>query len=155
MTMDLKLSGKAAIVTGGAKGIGLEISRTLLQEGCRVCMVGTDHAALERAEREFSVLGPCMARVCDVTDARQIQETFAAVEAAYSTVDILVNNAGVLKPKKIEDMSEAEWDRSLAVNLKSVFLCTQAAIRPMKRHGGTIINACSFAALIPSVGQAA
>ena len=47
MTMDLKLSGKAAIVTGGAKGIGLEISRTLLQEGCRVCMVGTDHAALE------------------------------------------------------------------------------------------------------------
>lgn len=68
--MDLKLSGKAAIVTGGAKGIGLEISRTLLQEGCRVCMVGTDHAALERAEREFSVLGPCMARVCDVTDAR-------------------------------------------------------------------------------------
>ena len=153
--MDLKLSGKAAIVTGCAKGIGLEISRTLLQEGCRVCMVGTDHAALERAEREFSVLGPCMARVCDVTDARQIQETFAAVEAAYSTVDILVNNAGVLKPKKIEDMSEAEWDRSLAVNLKSVFLCTQAAIRPMKRHGGTIINACSFAALIPSVGQAA
>ena len=101
MTMDLKLSGKAAIVTGGAKGIGLEISRTLLQEGCRVCMVGTDHAALERAEREFSVLGPCMARVCDVTDARQIQETFAAVEAAYSTVDILVNNAGALKRKKL------------------------------------------------------
>lgn len=67
--MDLKLSGKAAIVTGGAKGIGLEISRTLLQEGCRVWHVGTDHAALERAEREFSVLGPCMARVCDVTDA--------------------------------------------------------------------------------------
>lgn len=153
--MDLKLKNKVAVVTGGAKGIGREISRELLQEGCRVCMVGTDGAALERTRAEFSSLGECMAQVCDVTDARQIQELFAAVDAAYGTVDILVNNAGVLKPRRILDMSEADWDRSLDVNLKSVFLCTQAVVPLMKRQGGVIINASSFAALVPSVGQAA
>lgn len=153
--MELNLRDKAAVVTGGAKGIGREISRALLLEGCRVCMVGTDERALEQARAEFSALGECMAKVCDVTDARQIRELFDAVNAAYGRVDILVNNAGVLKPRRILEMSEAEWDRSLAVNLKSVFLCTQAAAPLMKERGGVIINASSFAALIPSVGQAA
>ena len=153
--MDLNLKDKVAVVTGGAKGIGREISKALLQEGCRVCMVGTDRAALERVREEFSALGTCMAQVCDVTDAGQIQTLFAAVDQAYGRLDILVNNAGVLKPQRILDMSEADWDRSISVNLKSVFLCTQAAAPMLKRQGGVIINASSFAALIPSVGQAA
>lgn len=153
--MDLELRGKVAVVTGGAKGIGREISRALLQEGCRVCMVGTDQAALERTREEFAALGTCMTWVCDVSNAVQVQDLFAAVAEAYGTVDILVNNAGVLKPCRIEDLSEAAWDQSIAVNLKSVFLCTQAAVKYMKAHGGVIINASSYAAQIPSVGQAA
>lgn len=149
------MKGKAAVVTGGAKGIGREISRALLQEGCRVCMVGTDRAALDRTREEFSSLGTCMTQVCDVSDARQVRAMFAAAAEAYGTVDILVNNAGVLRPCRIEDLGEADWDRSIAVNLKSVFLCTQAAVKYMKARGGVIINASSYAALIPSVGQAA
>lgn len=153
--MELELKGKVAVVTGGAKGIGREISRALLQEGCRVCMVGTDRAALERTREEFSALGTCMTRVCDVSNAGQVQDLFAAVAETYGTVDILVNNAGVLRPCRIEDLSEAAWDQSIAVNLKSVFLCTQAVVKYMKAQGGVIINASSYAALIPSVGQAA
>ena len=153
--MDLELRGKTAIVTGGAKGIGYEITRALLQEGCRVCMAGTDQAALERARSRLCGLGPCMGQVCDVADGRQVRALFAAAAEAYGTLDILVNNAGTLAPCRIEQMEEADWDRSLAVNLKSVFLCTQAAIAPMKPRGGVIINAASSAALIPSVGQSA
>ena len=152
--MDLNLRGKVAIVTGGAKGIGLEISRALLTEGCRVCMVGTDQTALDRARAKFAMLGDCIAVRCDVTQADQIGELFRQVEDAFGGVDILVNNAGVLKPKPIEEMTEADWDIGMAVNLKSIFLCTRQAIGPLrKRGGGVIINASSFAAVIPSVGQ--
>ena len=153
--MDLELKGKVAVVTGGAKGIGREISRALLQEGCRVCMVGTDQVALDRTREEFSSLGTCMTQACDVSNAEQVRAMFAAVAEAYGTVDILVNNAGVLRPCRIEELREADWDKSIAVNLKSVFLCTQAAVKYMKAQGGVIINASSYAALIPSVGQAA
>ena len=154
--MDLKLNGKAAIVTGGAKGIGLEITRALLSEGCRVCMVGTDQTALDRAKESLHAGERCMALRCDVTQDSQIEALFAAVTNAFGGVDILVNNAGALKPRLIAEMTEAEWDASLAVNLKSVFLCTKHAIAPMgRRGGGVIINASSYAALIPSVGQSA
>lgn len=153
--MDLGLKGKVAIVTGGAKGIGKEVSRALLQEGCSVCIVGTDRAALDNTAAEFDAIGPCMAYACDVTDAQQIEGLFAAVAKEMGPVQILVNNAGVLKPCLIEEMSEEAWARSIDVNLKSVFLCTKAAIAPMKRTGGVIINAASFAAQIPSVGQSA
>jgi len=152
--MDLGLKGKVAIVTGGAKGIGKEISRVLLQEGCRVCIVGTDRVALDNAAAEFDAIGSCMAYACDVTDSKQIESLFATVAKELGPVQILVNNAGVLKPCLIEEMSEEAWDRSVDVNLKSVFLCTKAAIPSMKDTGGVIINAASFAAQIPSVGHA-
>ena len=102
----------------------------------------------------LKMLGDCIAVRCDVTQADQIGELFRQVEDAFGGVDILVNNAGVLKPKPIEEMTEADWDTGMAVNLKSIFLCTRQAIGPLrKRGGGVIINASSFAAVIPSVGQ--
>ena len=117
-------------------------------------MVGTDQTALDWARAKFSMLGDCIAVRCDVTKADEIDSLFRQVEEAFGGVDILVNNAGVLKPKPLEEMTEADWDAGMAVNLKSVFLCTRRAIEPMrKRGGGVIINASSFAAVIPSVGQ--
>ena len=153
--MDLNLKDKTAIVTGGAKGIGLEITKAFLAEGVRVCMVGTDQAALDKAETQFGDPGRCFGYRCDVTNAEQIAGLFETVGRAFGGIDILVNNAGVLKPKKIAKLSEEEWDAGMAVNIKSVFLCTKAAIEPMKkRGGGVIINAASFAAQIPSIRQA-
>lgn len=154
--MNLNLEGKIAVVTGGAKGIGYEISRALFDEGCKVCMVGTDQDALNSARDNFAAPDRCIAVRCDVTKSEQIDELFATVEDTFGGIDILVNNAGVLKPKPIEQMTEADWDAGIAVNLKSVFLCTKRAIIPMKKNGGgVIINASSFAAVIPSVGQSA
>lgn len=153
--MDLNLKNKVAIVTGGAKGIGLEITKAFLAEGIKVCMVGTDQAALDKAAEDFSNPDQCIGYRCDVTKADQIDALFEKVEYVFGGLDILVNNAGVLKPKKIEELSEEEWDAGMAVNIKSVFLCTKRAIEPMrKRGGGVIINAASFAAQIPSIRQA-
>lgn len=153
--MNLNLNGKTAIVTGGAKGIGLKITEALLEEGVNVCMAGTDAAVLKEQEKRLSTAGNCIGIQCDVTDSNQIGMLFDAVESHFGGIDILVNNAGVLKPKKIEELSEEEWDRGMNVNLKSIFLCTKASIKPFrKRGGGVIINAASFAAQIPSVGQA-
>ena len=153
--MDLNLQGKAAIVTGGAKGIGLAITEAFLAEGVKVCMVGTDQAALDKKAAEIGDPERCIAIRCDVTKADQIAALIEQVEARFGGLDILVNNAGVLKPRRIIDLTEEEWDAGMNVNIKSTFLCTKAAIGPMKkRGGGVIINAASFAAQIPSVGQA-
>lgn len=156
MPMDLNLSNKVAVITGGAKGIGLEITKALFNEGCKVCMVGTDESALQRGEELFNAPDRCMSYRCDVTKMYQIVKMFHEVQQKFGGVDILVNNAGVLKPKPIEELSEADWDEGININLKSVFLCTQQVISLMrKRGGGVIINASSFAAQIPSVGQSA
>lgn len=153
--MELNLNQKVAVVTGGAKGIGFAITKGLLAEGCKVFMVGTDQAALQAAEKTLNMPERVMAAACDVTDSQQIQDLFAKVASHLGGIDILVNNAGALKPKRIEEMTEAEWDAAISVNLKSVFLCTKYVVPHMKRSGGVIINASSFAAQIPSVGQAA
>ncbi len=152
--MDLQLKDKSVIVTGGAKGIGLAITKAFLEEGARVCMVGTDERTLQEVRAQVGQPDRCIGIRCDVTKAAQIRDCIRTVEQTFGGVDILVNNAGVLKPARIEEMTEEQWDHDMAVNLKSTFLCTKEMIEPMKRRGGgVIINASSFAAQIPSVGQ--
>ena len=152
--MDLQLKDKSVIVTGGAKGIGLAITKAFLEEGARVCMVGTDEKTLQEVRAQVGQPDRCIGIRCDVTKAAQIRDCIRTVEQTFGGVDILVNNAGVLKPARIEDLTEEQWDHDMAVNLKSTFLCTKGVIEPMKRRGGgVIINASSFAAQIPSVGQ--
>ncbi len=154
--MDLGLKNKVALVTGGAKGIGYEIAKAFLEEGCKVIISDIDEKSLEEASESLKPLGTCLAIKCDVTNGVEIQAMMARAEKDLGGIDILVNNAGVLKPCKIEDMDESLWDFSLNVNLKSTFLCSKYAYSLMKKKGsGVILNAASFAALISSVGHGA
>ena len=154
--MDLGLTGKVALVTGGAKGIGYEIAKAFLAEGCKVVISDIDSSSLDTAKKSLSLLGDCLALECDVTNYNDVEKMMETTEEKFGTLDILINNAGVLKPCLIEDLDEQMWDFSMNVNLKSTFLCSKYAYAVMRKKGrGVIINAASFAALISSIGHGA
>ena len=154
--MDLGLTGKVVLITGGAKGIGFEIARAFLAEGCRVAVSDIDLNALAAAKKSLGELGECLTLACDVTNAEDVEMMVGVAESHFGTLDILINNAGVLKSCLVEELDESLWDFSLNVNLKSTFLCSKYGYGVMQRHGGgVIINAASFAAVIPSVGHGA
>ena len=155
--MLIDLSGKVAIVTGGGRGIGREIARTLASEG--VATVVTDISAdlLDDVATEWAERGWRGAQMlCDVREGADCRRVAETVERDFERIDILVNNAGVAGGGRVEDMREEDWDRNLDVNLKGTMLMCQAVIPAMKRQGGgRILNAASFAAIIPAVGGAA
>jgi len=134
-----RLSGKVAVVTGAARGIGRAVATAFAQQGAQVF-------ALDRLGEEVATLPGVVARRMDVTDAEDVHETFALIERDAGRVDVLVNNAGVIFFRPIEETGVAEWDALQAVNLRGPFLCTRAVARGMKRRrSGAIINVSSNA----------
>ncbi len=143
----MKLDGKAALVTGAGRGIGKGIAASLAQEGAKVLIADIDQGLAEATAAELRETGQEAAALrCDVTKADEVD---AMVEAAYQRfgqLDIAVNNAGVVGAMPLAEMSEAEWDRIFAVNVKGVFLCCRAqAPRMAETGGGAIINLASIA----------
>lgn len=130
------LNDKIAIVTGGAKGIGYGIVEALAKEGARVVV-----ADLEAAPGEFETI------ICDVSSREAIESLVAQVKERYGRVDILVNNAGIFPYKAALEMTEADWDKVLDVNLKGSFFLSQAVARVMP-EGGKIVNISSIASLV-------
>jgi 3-oxoacyl-[acyl-carrier protein] reductase len=155
--MNIDLAGRVAIVTGVGKGIGREIVEVLAREGVIVAAVDVSAGDLDRLAADFEANGYRGSRhLCDVRDATAVAATVAAVVAEHGRVDILINNAGVTGDGWIEDIAENTWDFCFDVNVKGCFLLCQAVIPVMKKQQfGRIINAASFAALIPSAGSAA
>ena len=144
----MRLQGKMAIVTGSSRGLGRAIALAFAREGADVLVnyAGREDAAKEVAAAIES-LGrralPCRA---DVSNAAQVREMVDAAVAAFGRVDILVNNAGITLVKSPLETTEADWDRIMAVDLKSVFLCSQAVASGMiAQGGGRIINMSSTA----------
>ena len=143
----MRLKDKVAIVTGAARGIGLGIARALAREGARVAVCDIraellDEAVAEIEASQCQVLGFQM----DVTRVEQIQQVVDSVLGQWGSIDILVNNAGIYEVLPFEEISEAQWDRLLAVNLKGAFLCCQAIVPHMKRQGsGRVVNIASSA----------
>ncbi|TAN12575.1 MAG: SDR family NAD(P)-dependent oxidoreductase [Burkholderiaceae bacterium] len=141
------LSGKTALVTGSGRGIGRGIALSLAQAGADVAVADLDHgmaqetaALVEKAGRRSVALH------VDVTQTASVTKMVKDVESTLGPLDIASNNAGVIGIYPIEKLTATEWDRVMAVNLRGVFLCTQAEINVMRtRHYGRIVNTASIA----------
>jgi 3-oxoacyl-[acyl-carrier protein] reductase len=139
------LAGRVALVTGASRGIGAAVAVALGAAGARVAVNFRQEAAA--AEQVARAIGQALAVQADVADASAVAAMLAAVEAGLGPVDILVNNAGIAPIRGIEDLTEADFDATLAVNLKGAFLCTQAVLPGMRARGwGRIVNISSGAA---------
>ncbi|HEV7501369.1 MAG TPA: SDR family oxidoreductase [Vicinamibacteria bacterium] len=144
------LGGKVAAVTGGGSGIGEAIARVFARQGARVFVLDLDEGAARRtADAIVAAGGASRPLRCDVTSAADSAEAVRAIEAEAGRLDILVNNAGVAHVGTVATTAEADFDRIYRVNVKGVYLCTQAALPLMLRGGGgVILNMASIAALI-------
>ena len=141
------LSGKVAVVTGSARGIGMESAKILAQAGATavVCDVNGDGARKTAAELREQGLD-AMAFSVDVSSEESIKKLIADTVAAKGRLDILVNNAGILDPTSIPDMTVEKWDRMLAINLRGAQLCSQHAMPHLIKQGyGKIVNMSSQA----------
>jgi 2-deoxy-D-gluconate 3-dehydrogenase len=149
----LNLDNKAAIVTGGAKGIGYGIAYRLAEAGAKVLIADMDEATAQKTAKELNGKGWAAEAIkTDVSSEDDVKTMIAACQEKFGSVDILVNNAGIYPPDPIADMTEAEFDRVVHVNLRSVFLTTKYAGEVMKQQkGGNIINITSIDALHPSM----
>ena len=139
----MRLSGKAALVTGASKGIGKGIALELAREGADVAVnYHSDRPGADAVAEEIRAIGRRAITVgANVAASSEIDLMFDSVMHEFSRLDILVNNAGVQTWKALLDLEEREWDRVLDTNLKGCFLCTQHAARHMKQQGsGRIVN---------------
>jgi 3-oxoacyl-[acyl-carrier protein] reductase len=138
---------EVAIVTGGAKGIGLGIARALGEEGRQVVIVDRDQAAIDDALKRFAEAGiEALGLLADVTDSGSVDRVIRDVYARLGRIDILVNNAGIVRDKRITKMSDDDWDAVINANLKSQFLCCRAALPYMaEAKYGRIVNISSRA----------
>ncbi|MDJ1016516.1 MAG: glucose 1-dehydrogenase [Paracoccaceae bacterium] len=143
----MRLEGRTAIVTGGGSGFGAGIAAAFAREGAQVAVLDVN---LDAAEGVASDIGG-RAFHCDVSDGASVTAAIEAAEAALGPVDTLVNNAGVTHlPAALEEVTEADFDRVLAVNAKSVYLTARALVPGFKeRGGGAILNIASTAGVSP------
>ena len=145
-----QLTNKSAVVTGGASGIGEAISILFGQQGAQVAVLDVDEAAARRvADRIVAAGGKADAHRCDVSSAADTVAAMSAVEKSAGRTDILANIAGVAHVGTVETTTEADFDRVYRVNVKGMFLSTQAALPIiLKGGGGVILNMASIASLI-------
>jgi len=152
------LEGKVAVVTGASRGIGRAIAEDLAANGASV-VVNYNASAAAAEEVVAGIVangGQATAVPADVSDFQAAQELIKTAIATYGHIDILVNNAGTTRDTLLMMMKEEQWDTVLDTNLKSVFNCCKAAVRPMVRRkkGGRIINISSVVGLVGQAGQA-
>jgi NAD(P)-dependent dehydrogenase (short-subunit alcohol dehydrogenase family) len=148
----MQFDGQTAVVTGAARGIGQATGRGFHREGANVAVLDVDEAGAD-LEREFGERGLFLR--CDVSRAADVDAAFATIVGRFGEVAVLVNNAGMLHYGTVTETSEQDWDRVLAVNLKSAFLCAKYAIPSMLRRGkGVVINLASVQSLLSQHGVA-
>lgn len=156
MTKNVKelfdLTGKTAIVTGGSRGIGKEMAEALAEAGASIMLCARRAEWLEDTVNEFAARGFNVAgKVCDVSNAEEVQAVVDSTVKRFHSVDILINNAGISWGAMPEEMPLEQWQKVLNVNLTGCFLMAQAAGREMlKQNSGSIINIASIAGLTSS-----
>ena len=141
-------SSPVAVVTGGARGIGLAVARWFLAQGHRVALIDIDADTLARTDADLALPERVLAIHGDVSNPDQVQTAMQAVQARFGRLDALVNNAGVAVFKPILQTTYAEWRHVLGTNLDGAFLCSQAAAPLMLQSGGgTVVNIASISGL--------
>lgn len=141
-----RVQDRVAIVTGGAKGLGLASAEVLVREGAKVVIADVDVANGEAAAKAFGK--NAIFRRLDVRDADAWSAIFDAAEEAFGPADILVCSAGVGSIASVEDIAEAEWNRTIDINLNGIYLGTKAAIARMKGKGGSIVHIASVEGMV-------
>lgn len=162
--MEKSILGKVAFITGAGYGsitdknsdhapnMGAAIAQRLAKMGAIVVATDINEDAAKMTVQTLTTYSenmPHMAIKVDVTDRASIDEALELVHKTYGRLDIVCNNAGVSSMAPLEDLTEKEWDFNVDVNMKGVFLCTQAVVPYMKQNGGRIVNTCSMAAVKP------
>jgi len=149
----MKMEKKISIVTGGGQGIGKAICLALAREGSDVVVADIVSKTVGEVSEEIRAMGRrSLSFETDVSNGSQVTEMIRAAVAAFGRIDVLVNVAGMFIKSPIEEVSEQDWDRVIAVNLKGTFLCSQATGREMiKQGGGSIVNFASVAAHTPQI----
>jgi len=151
----MKLQGKCAIVTGGAMGIGLATCKRLLQEGAIVTVWDFNLIALDQAHKELPQYGKVFFQSCDVTDKEQVYKLAQTAIIQMGRVDILVNNAGYVSGGDFLERPDADWERTIEVNLNALLYTTRAFLPGMyERNFGHIVNISSAAGTIGVAGLA-
>jgi len=153
----MDLSNRVAIVTGSGRGIGLTIARRLAEAGADIVINDIGEAAyVEEAAGQIKTLGrKSLGVLGDVSSSQDVEKLIETAIDAFGKIDILVNNAGITRDRLIMRMSDEEWDKVIAVNLRSVFLCTRAVLRNMtKQRWGRVINISSIVGIAGNAGQA-
>jgi len=152
----MKLEGKVALITGGARGIGREIALLFAKEGADIAICDVNKEVAAATQKEIEAFGRrALSFETDVTALKQVEEMTNIILDNFKHIDILVNNAGITKDNLLLRMSEEDWDRVLAVNLKGVFNCTKAVSRVMvKQRSGNIVNIASIIGIMGNAGQA-
>lgn len=155
--MLLNLSDQVVVVTGAGRGIGRVIAETFLKERSLVVGVDVEPGALgwlEPAQAAAGLRGAAF--VCDVRDGVAGTEMVSEILARFERVDVLINNAGIFVDGLVEDLVDDQWDRCFDINVGGTFRMCRGVIPAMKaQNSGRILNAASFAAIVPSVGSAA
>ncbi len=153
----MRLEGKTALVTGASRGIGRAVALRLAADGANVAINYNTRA--DAAEDVARLVREAGAEACivqaDVAQAAEVERLVQATLDTFKRIDILVNNAGITRDTLIMRMSEDDWDAVIDTNLKSTFLVTRGALRPMLRQrGGRIVNITSIAGVMGNAGQA-
>lgn len=150
------LKDQVAIITGGARGIGRSIADKFADNGATLVIVDVNEEFAREAAAAYSARGlKAMALKVDVSSQEEVDGMIKTVVDAYGKIDILVNNAGITRDNLMLRMNESDWDLVININLKGVFLCSKAVLRPMsKSKGGKIINIASVVGQMGNPGQA-
>jgi 3-oxoacyl-[acyl-carrier protein] reductase len=150
-----RLIGKVSLITGAAQGIGLATAKKFAQEGAVVVVCDIHAEAVNAAVAQCQALGAqAEGHTMDVTQRDQVDAVVAAVLARHGRIDVLVNNAGITQDARLQNMTQAQFDRVIDVNLRGVFHCAQAVANTMVAQGsGVILNASSVVGIYGNFGQ--
>lgn len=148
----IEYAGRNVLITGGSRGLGLEMARRVAEQGANVAICARDASELERARLDLEGRGGrVLALECDVTDPAQIDVTVAKTERRLGPIDVLINNAGIISVGPLESMTSEDFERSLATHFWAPYFATQAVLPGMRaRRAGRIVNISSIGGIIPA-----